>query len=174
VSADDVLLTTEVQSEEDTAVSDGSVTFDQYVSADDVLLTTEVQSEEDTAVLDSSVTFDQYVSADDVLLTTEVQSEEDTAATCNRNNEDSDGDDENDDTSESDQLCAATVSVSRVQAITAMDTLLSFTESMPEVPDTVFDAIPCNHDFAHNTQARVTQVTITHFSRRVILPTLTV
>jgi len=132
------------------------------VDVDDIPLAM-LTDDEWAAVSDGSLTFDQYVSADDVLLTTEVQSVEEIAATCSRNNEESNSDDENDDTSQSDQLCPAPVTVSRVQAITAMNTVRSFTESLSDVPDAVFDAIARIHDFVYNMQSCITQPRITHF-----------
>ena len=96
---------------------------------------------------------DRYVSADDVLLTTETQSVQEIAATatCSRDNDDDNdiGDDDNvsEAASESDQLSTVPVTVTRAQAITALDAVHAFTETTPDVPDAVFNAIACVHDF---------------------------
>jgi len=118
-------------------------------------------------VSDGSVTFDQYMSADDVLLTTETQSVQEIAATatCSRDNDNDNSDDDNVSKadSESDQLSTAPVTVTQAQAITALDAVRTFGETTPDVPDTVFNAIACIHGFLLNTCATVTQRTITNF-----------
>jgi len=140
----------------------------ESVDVDDIPLAL-LTDDEWAAVSDGSVTFDQYVSADDVLLKTETQSVQEIAATatCSRDNDDDNDNSDDDNVSEadfeSDQLSTAPVTVTRAQAITALDAVRAFSETTPDVPDTVFNAIACVHDFLLNTRATVTQRTITNF-----------
>jgi len=140
----------------------------ESVDVDDIPLAL-LTDDEWAAVTDGSVPFDQYVSADDVLLTTETQSVQEIAATatCSRDNDDDDDNSDDDNISEadseSDQLGTAPVTVTRAQAITALDAVRAFSETTPDVPDTVFNAIACVHDFLLNTRTTVTQRTITNF-----------
>jgi len=141
----------------------------ESVDVDDIPLAL-LTDDEWAAVSDGSVTFDQYVSADDVLLTTETQSVQEIAATatCSRDNDDDNDDNGDDDNvseaaSESDQLSTAPATVTRAETITALDAVRAFNETTPDVPDTVFNAIACVHDFLLNTCATVTQRTVTNF-----------
>ena len=129
--------------------------------------------EEWAAISDGSVTFNQFVAADNELPATETHTVEEIAASVSSSNsvvDDGDVEEADDDTASDEPVNSdsTSASVSLVQSITAFETVRAFIDNTADVPETVFSAVACIQDYLINRPVNVAQSKITQFFNNTV------
>jgi len=129
--------------------------------------------EEWAAISDGSVTFNQFVAADNELPATETHTVEEIAASVSSSNsvvDDGDMEEADDDTAGDEPVNSDSISasVSLVQSITAFETVHAFIDSTADVPETVLSAVACIQDYLINRPVNVAQSKITQFFNNTV------